>query len=216
MAVSITIEPIVFIVDDDEAVSESLMWLVESVGLKGKAYLSADDYLAEYNPQNPGCLVLDVCMAGTGGLELLERLAAEEEAVPVIIMTAYGDMATGVRAMKGGAVDVIPKPFSRQGLLDCIKKAVVQDASNREERRKLRAFASRFESLTQRERQVFEGIVRGRHYKAIANDLCLSTKTVEYHRTKVMSKMDVDSVASLVRIAVALGAAQDNPGVATR
>ncbi len=194
----------VFVVDDDAAVCDSLRFLIESVGLQVRTFSSADEFLAAYTPGQPGCLVLDLRMPGMSGLELQERLARQKCALPVIIITAHGDVPTAVRAMHAGAVDFMSKPFSDQHLLDRIHQALTKDAQARRDEAVRAGIAARVALLTPREREVMDLVVSGMPNKGIAAQLELSAKTVETHRARVMDKMQARSVAELVHMALTL------------
>ncbi len=193
-------EATVFVIDDDAAVCDSLRFLIESVGLRVKTFGSADAFLAVCKPGTAGCLVLDLRMPGMSGLELQEEMARRGLGLPVIIITAHGDVPAAVRAMRAGAVDFMSKPFSDQALLDRIHQALLQDARGRVERAARNAIAARISLLTPREREVMDLVVSGKPNKEIAAILDLSTKTVETHRARVMDKMEASSVADLVRM----------------
>ncbi len=192
-------KPIVFVVDDDPAVRDSLRWLIESVGLSVETYESALAFLEAYYPGRTGCLVLDVRMPGMSGLELQNALASEEIGLPVIVITGHGDVPMAVRAMKKGAVDFIQKPFNDQELLDRIHEALESDAPIRRERAERAEIAVRLAQLTPRELEVMMQVIAGRSNKAIAADLGISGKTVEVHRARIMEKMQAGSLAELVR-----------------
>lgn len=194
----------VFVVDDDAAVCDSLRFLIESVGLPVRTFSSADEFLAAYTPDQPGCLVLDLRMPGMSGLELQEQLARQKCALPVIIITAHGDVPTAVRAMHAGAVDFMSKPFSDQNLLDRIHQALTKDAQARRGQAVRAGIAARVALLTPREREVMDLVVSGMPNKGIAAQLELSAKTVETHRARVMDKMQARSVAELVHMALTL------------
>jgi RNA polymerase sigma factor (sigma-70 family) len=199
-------ESTVFIVDDDEALRDSLTWLLESVRLPSRTFASAQEFLRQFDRTCPGCLVLDVRMPGMSGLELLDRLTAEGVGIPVILLTAHADVPMAVRALKGGAADFLTKPFSSQELLDRIQDALERDRSRREQESRIAFLAERFALLTPREREVMALVVEGNSNKEIAAALGVSSKTVEAHRTKVMDKTQAGSVAGLVRMALACGA----------
>src|SRR5919106_1739769 len=164
-------EATVFVVDDDGAVRDALRSLFESVNLNVETFESAEQFLRAYQPERPGCLVLDIRMPGMGGLRLLEHLKSQAIPLPVIVLTGYGDVNTAVRAMKAGAVDFVQKPFTTQELLEQIQKALEQDARLRSERAKQSEIEARLARLTPRERQVFERLVGGKTNKDIAADL---------------------------------------------
>jgi len=192
-------EPIIFVVDDDAAMRDSLRWLIESVGLSVRNYASAEDFLLDYREQ-PGCLVLDVRMPRMSGQELQKRLASQGVVLPVIFITAHGDVAMAVRAMKAGAFDFIEKPFNDQILLDRIQRAVTQDADLRRRHTQQACTLVHLASLTQRECEVLDRVVAGKSNKEIATDLTLSCKTVEHHRSKIMRKMQAESLADLLQM----------------
>jgi two-component system, LuxR family, response regulator FixJ len=193
-------EPTVFVVDDDDAVRESLSWLIESVGLRVETYASPREFLAAYDPVRPGCLVLDVRMPGMSGLDLQDRLAPLQNPPPTIIITGHGDVPMAVRAMKAGAVDFIEKPFNDQVLLDCIQRALERDDQNRRRQMRRASVGTLLAQLTPREREVMDRMVAGMPNKAMAADLGISVKTVEAHRAKVMEKMQAESLSELVRM----------------
>ncbi len=197
-----TIEPTVFVVDDDEDVRKSLAYLVKSVGLRTETYASATDFLNSYDASKPGCLILDVRMPGMSGLELQERLSAKGSPLPVIMITGYGDIPMAVRAMKKGAVEFIEKPFREQALLECIQKAIERDAQARQLQVERESIEARIAILTAGERQVMDMVVGGMSNKEIAVQLGLSTKAIEARRAKVMEKMNADNLPHLVRMAL--------------
>ena len=191
-------EPTIFIVDDDSAVRESLAFLIRSMSLTVATFDSAQAFLAACDPALPGCLVLDIRMPGMSGLELQEELRRREVTLPIIFITGHGDVAMAVRAMKGGAVDFIEKPFNDQQLLDRINQALELDRTARAARAEQALVAARLDLLSPREREVLERIVAGQANKVIAIDLGLSERTIEIHRAKVMSKTGARSLAELV------------------
>ena len=193
--------PTVFVVDDDQAVRDSLRWLVESVGLDVETFASVAAFQERYDPTRAGCLVLDVRMPGASGIELQERLAEQAIEIPVIIVTGHADVSTAVRAMKAGAVDFIEKPFNDQVLLDHIQRCIDQDGKSRDARARQNEIVARYRQLTARQRRVMELVAAGRSNKMVADDLGISLKTVEAHRAKVMEKMRAGSLAELVKMA---------------
>lgn len=199
-----TNEPTVFIVDDDDAVRRFLTGLIQSIDLKVEAYASAKDFLDAYEPGRPGCLLLDVRMPGMSGLELQRELSERSIALQVVILTGHGNVPVAVQAMKAGAVDFIEKPFNNELLLDRIQRAVAQSLRSDSEREKHDETLRRLDTLTPRERQVFDLVVNGETNKSIAHRLTISEKTVEIHRANVMRKMRARSLASLVHMAVSL------------
>ena len=194
----------VFIVDDDDAVRSSLRLLLKSVGLQATAFPSARDYLAAWDPDQPGCLILDVRMPGMSGLELQEELNRRGAIVPVIFITGHGDIPMAVEAMQHGAFDFLQKPFRDQDLIDRIQKATERDAANRAQLREKELIRARFESLTPREREVLTLVTSGKANKVMAGDLGVSQRTVEIHRARVMEKMHAASLAQLVRMVMDL------------
>jgi FixJ family two-component response regulator len=193
-------EPKVHIVDDDEALRDSLKWLVESRGLKVELYPSAEAFLRAFDTGFCGCMVLDVRMPGMNGLELYEKLQARNSTLPVIFITGHGDVPMAVSALKKGAADFIEKPFDDQDMLGLIESCMKQDRALAAKRAERASAAQRLASLTQRESEVLGLIVAGRLNKQIADDLGISIKTVEVHRSRVMEKMGADSVAELVQL----------------
>ncbi len=201
----------VFVVDDDPAVRKSLRWLIESIGLHVKTYGSGSEFLDEYDPQKPGCLVLDVRMPGMSGLELQERLSERGRCVPIIVMTAFGDVPMAVRAMKYGAVHFFEKPVKDQELLDHIQAALEDDLKWRERDQQDQSIRDRYNLLTRRECEVLGHVVDGNSSKEIGGKLGVSFKTVEAHRAKIMKKMAADSVPHLIRMVLTIS----NPDAAT-
>lgn len=190
----------VFVVDDDPAIRESLRWLIESVGLNVKMFTTAHEFLEGYDPSLPGCLVLDIRMPGMSGLDLQNELAARQFNIPILIITGHAEVPVAVRAMKAGALDFIEKPFSDQLLLDRIRRAIEKDTESRRANSQRAEVAARLAQLTPREREVMDLVIAGKANKVIASELGLSPKTVEVHRAHVMKKMQVDSLADLVRL----------------
>jgi len=193
-------ESTVFVVDDDADLRESLGWLFESAGLRFKSYSTAQEFLTDYKPEEPGCLLLDVRMPGLSGLDLQEELRRRGVPPPIIIMTGHARVPMAVRALKGGAIDFIQKPFSDQSLLERIRQAIDLDRRTRQVRMEAAKFAALLTYLTPREREVMDLVIEGKPNKIIAADLGISPKTVEIHRGRVMEKMQVESVAELVRL----------------
>lgn len=197
--------PTVFVVDDDAGVLDALRILLRSVGLRAEAYLSADDFLENFDRDAPGCLVLDVRMPGMSGMELQEKLAEMGSSTPIIFVTAHGDVPMAVEAVKAGAIDFIQKPFRDQELLDKIQHAIELDANSRAERESKEEIAARIATLTPREREVMDLVVAGKLNKLIARELGISQRTVEIHRARVMQKMQVSSVSQLVQVVIRAG-----------
>jgi RNA polymerase sigma factor (sigma-70 family) len=190
--------PVVYVVDDDDALRDSLRWLLESAGYKVSAHSTAERFLLAYRPGMAGCLVLDVRMPGASGLELQQELMRRAATLPIIFVTGHGDVPMAVEAVKNGAFHFLEKPFKDEQLLRLIDEASRQSVPATEHAQRLCA-AARLATLTQREREVMDLVVHGRKNKQIADDLGISIKTVEAHRARAMEKMDVSSVAELVR-----------------
>ena len=178
--------------------------LLGSVGLAVECFNNAQEYLTQFDPTRPGCLVLDIRMPGMNGLELQDHLLAEQDPLPIIFITGHGDIPMAVEAMKKGALDFIRKPFRDQELLDRVRDALNQDADNREHQADLDAVRNRLGSLTPREREVFERVAEGQANKVVAIDLEISERTVEIHRSQVMQKMEARNLADLVRMKILL------------
>lgn len=193
-------EPKVVIVDDDEGVRDSLGMLLESVGLSYRLYSNAAELLEEIDGSLRGCLVLDIRMPGMSGLELQAELRRREILLPIIFITGHGDIGMAVKAMRLGALDFIPKPYHEQELLDRIHEALAYDASNRQQIYDHGQLLARIGTLTERERQVFDRVAAGQANKVIAQDLCVSERTVEVHRSQVMKKLGARTLADLVRM----------------
>ena len=192
-------EPLVYVVDDDEAVRDSLTLLLKAVGLASQTFSSAAEFLNHYDPEQHGCLVADIRMPGMSGLDLQDELNRRGAQLPLIFITGHGDVPMAVDAMKSGALDFIEKPFRDQDLLDRMQQALAWDKERRIENLKTLAIRERLATLTPRETEVMECVVQGQANKVIAMDLGVSQRTVEIHRARVMEKMAVRSVAKLVR-----------------
>ncbi len=195
-------EPTVYVVDDDQAVRDSLGLLLRSMGLKARLFESGQAFLDAFDREWCGCLVLDIRMPGMSGMELHQQLRDIHNTLPVIFVTGHGDVPMAVEAMHNGAFDFIQKPFRDQELLDRINQALSWDAEHRSEEDLRRQVQERFTTLTPREREVMEWVVRGLANKVIAMDLELSQRTVEIHRARVMEKMHARSLADLVRMSL--------------
>ena len=190
----------VFVVDDDPAILRSMRWLIESVGLPVRTFPSAKEFLDEYNPDMPGCLVLDVRMPGISGLELQEVLRERGCEIPIIIVTGFADVPMAVRAMKNGAAHFLQKPCSEQILLDQIQQAVLRDVDNRKQITHRLRTQQRMASLSRREREVLEFVVVGLSSREIADRLGISSKTIETHRAKILKKMHAKNAPHLIHI----------------
>lgn len=198
-------KPTIYIVDDDDGMRRALTGLMTTVGYQAVPYARPAEFLSKYDPQQPGCLVLDVRMPEMSGLEVQQQLNRAGSMLPVILVTGHGDIPMAVQAMKDGAFDFLQKPFRDQELLDRINAALKQDAENRATVERHSDLKRRSESLTPREHEVMALVVDGRANKVIAIDLGLSERTVEIHRSNVMEKMGARSVAHLVKMHLTLG-----------
>lgn len=201
-------EPTIFIVDDDDAIRDSLRFLLEAAGFKHIAVFGSSRGFLETATPHPGdCLLLDVHMPDMDGLELQAELNRRGIRLPIIVMTGHGDVPIAVRAMKAGAVDFLEKPFADELLLDSVRRALAHAAATSRENEEVGETVRRLEALTAREREVLDGMVAGRPNKVIAYDLGISPRTVEIHRARVMDKMQARSLSALVRVVLAAGVA---------
>jgi len=191
----------VYVVDDDASVRKSVGRLLRTAGLQVEVFASADEFLAHPPSDESGCLLLDLKMPGRNGLELQEALVAAHKPIPIVFVTGHGDIAASVRAMKGGAVDFLTKPYSVEELLEAVERAMAKDKRDRREQAQLTELESRARALTPREAEVLRLVVRGLLNKQVAAELGISEKTVKVHRARVMHKMRADSMADLVRMA---------------
>jgi two-component system response regulator FixJ len=195
-------EGTVHVVDDDEAMRHSLAFLLETAGHDVRTYASAVEFLEAVQGMERGCIVTDVRMPGLSGLELVERLKVIQVTDPVIVITGHADVPLAVQAMKAGVSDFIEKPFAQDVLLSAIRTALAQGNGLRAEQEGRRAVVERIEALSERERQVLDGLVEGKPNKIIAFDLGISARTVEIYRANVMTKMQAGSLSELVRMAM--------------
>ena len=192
--------PTVFIVDDDEPVRDSIGMLLDTMDINYRAYADAQSFLDDYVSGQPGCLVLDIRMPGMSGLELQEKLIEMKVVLPIVFITGHGDIPMAVEAMRRGAVDFIRKPFREQELLDRIHQALGQDDTHRANEADIDKLRFKVTRLTPREHEVFERVTAGQANKVIAIELCISERTVEIHRSQVMQKTEVRTLADLVRL----------------
>ena len=195
----------VFVVDDDEAVRDSIRWLLESSNYKVELFDSGESFMTHYQPDQVGVLLLDVRMNGMSGLEVQDHLIARKSDLPIIMLTAYGDVQMAVTALKKGAVDFIEKPFDHAALRQLVEKMLVEAVRRRSQNERELIGRQKMAKLTPRERQVLERIVSGRLNKQIADDLGISIKTVEAHRASIMDKTASGSVADLMRVVMDSG-----------
>jgi FixJ family two-component response regulator len=199
--------PLVVIVDDDEAVRASLEELMLSVGIEATGFGSTRELLEADLPERPGCLVLDVRMPGSSGLDLQQHLAATGNPKPIVFLSGHGDIPMTVQAMKAGAVDFLTKPFRDQSLLDAVAIGIERDVAQRADARLTKEYADRHATLTPRERQVLHLVAQGRLNKQVAFELGITEVTVKLHRSSVMKKMEVSTIGELIRVWSALPAA---------
>ena len=200
-------EPFVHVIDDDEAMRDSLSFMLDAAGLRSRAWESAAAFLAGLDKVERGCIVTDIRMPDMTGLELVDRLKAAGHPDPVIVITGHADVPLAVEAMKAGVVDFIEKPFDNQRLLNAVRAALAQgtseDGAAQQDNEERRRILERIESLSARERQVLDGLVAGQANKIIAFDLEISPRTVEVYRANVMTKMQARSLSELVRMVIA-------------
>ncbi|MEN9527016.1 MAG: hypothetical protein RLY56_967 [Pseudomonadota bacterium] len=194
----------VHVVDDDDAVRSSLRLLLKSVGLPTVTHTSAQDFLATWDSDQPGCLVLDVRMPGMSGIELQAELNQRGAIIPVIFISGHGDIPMAVEAIQHGAFDFLQKPFRDQDLIDRVQRALASDAEHRQLLQQRETLRQRFDSLTPREQEVLQLVTQGKANKVMAGDLGVSQRTVEIHRARVMEKMGAQSLAQLVRMVLEL------------
>jgi len=198
-------DKLVFVVDDDAPLRQSLADLLRSIDLRVETFASAQEFLQRKRPDAPSCLVLDVRLKGLSGLDLQKRLIAGDVEIPIIFITGHGDIPMAVQAMKAGAVEFLRKPFRDQDLLDAVQQALERDRKGREQRAEIAELRSRFDSLTPREREVMALVAAGLLNKQVAGELGTSEASVKVHRQHVMEKIGADSLAELVRMADKIG-----------
>jgi RNA polymerase sigma factor (sigma-70 family) len=192
----------IFVVDDDEAIRDSLAVLLKTVDLNATTFSSGDEFLEAYDPGWEGCILLDIRMPGTSGMEVQKRLAESGCSIPIIFITGHGDIPMAVEAMHGGAFDFIQKPFRDQDLLDRIDQALTTSNEQEQQAARKKTVQNQLQTLTPREQEVMQLVVHGSANKVIAMDLGVSQRTVEIHRARVMEKMQARSLAELVRMAL--------------
>jgi len=198
-------QAIVYVIDDDVSVREGMADLLRSVGHKVQSFGSTQDFLDGKRPDAPGCIVLDVRLPGPSGLEFQRTLSKSNMQLPIIFISGHGDIPMSVRAIKSGAIEFLTKPVHEQQLLDAVQAGIEQDRARREEAKSVSEFHERFQSLTPREREIFNLVVSGRRNKQIAADVGLSEMTVKVHRSQITRKMRAKSLVDLVRMADKLG-----------
>jgi FixJ family two-component response regulator len=204
-------KPTILIIDDDADLRASIERLLRSLGLEARLFASISDFLASNLPDGPACLVLDVRLPGTSGLDFQRELAAANRELPIIFITAYGDIPMSVQAMKGGAIEFLTKPFRDQDLLDAIQLGLSRDRARREHEKALAALRERFGSLSPREREIMIQVAWGRLSKQIAGDIGIAEATVKVHRSRLMRKMQARSLPALSRMADMLKLVPEQP-----
>ncbi len=193
--------PLIHVVDDDDSMRTALLRLLDAAGFEARGYASTGEFLLHPLPDRPGCLLLDLRLPGPSGLELQAALQQQGVTLPVVFLTGHANVASSVRAMKAGAVDFLTKPVKRDVLLDALRRALARDTHQRTARDGADRLHARFGSLTQREREVFDGIAAGKLNKQIASELGISERTIKRHRGQVMAKLGANSAAELGRLA---------------
>lgn len=196
-------DQVVFVIDDEASVRSSLKWLLESIRLKVETFDSAEQFLEQVHEDQPGCIVIDVRMPGMSGPELMDQLSSRGSRMPIIFLSAHGDVPLAVRVMKGGALDFLQKPYNNQQFLERVRQALAIDSENRSRREVLDDTASKIDGLSGREREIMELVVKGQSNKVIGRELGISYKTVEAHRARLMRKMGVSSFAELMQVVLA-------------
>lgn len=195
----------VFIVDDEKPVRDSIKFLMESIGLQAKEFASAQEYLDQFDTDAPGCLITDIRMPMMSGLDLQQKLSENALHPPIIMITGHGDVPMAVSAIQQGAVDFVEKPFNNQKLLDIVYKALEIDAKRRGENTKLGDIQQKYQYLTDKEKQVFELVIKGILNKKIAQELFVTQSAIEARRAKIMEKMQANNLSDLMRMGMAMG-----------
>jgi two-component system response regulator FixJ len=196
------VDSIVHIIDDDAAVRDSLAFLLATADIQSRQHESAEDFLANFKVEEAGCIITDMRMPGMDGLELLHKLQESKNSVPVIVVTGHGDVSLAVEAMKAGASDFLEKPFDQDAVLSSVRSALDRRQRDDSLTAEQAAAVQRYATLSPREKQVLEGLVTGLQNKTIAHELGISARTVEVYRANVMTKMEANSLADLVRMAL--------------
>jgi FixJ family two-component response regulator len=204
--------PIIHIVDDDEPARTATSRLLAAAGYSVRSYASGDDFLATAQPNAAGCLILDMRMPGRNGLELQTAVTQREDPLPIIFLTGYGEVHESVRAIQRGAIDFLTKPIEAAALLEAVARALDRDATDRAARAHQREVRARYGRLTAREREVFAHLISGQLNKQVAGDLNISERTVKLHRSRILEKLEVDSMAALARLAIDLGVDPSSDG----
>ena len=204
-------QPIVFIIDDDISVREGISDLLRSIGLSVETFASTQEFVNSKRPDAPGCIILDVRLPGRSGLDFQQTLGELEIRLPVIFISAHGDIPISVRAMKSGAIEFLTKPINEQQLLDAVQAGIERDRANRQDNALATELRARFDSLTSREREIMSLVVSGNLNKQIGFQVGLSEMTVKVHRSHVMQKMRAKSLVELVRMADKLGLSAPKP-----
>ncbi len=199
-------KPIIHVVDDDDAIRDSLVWLLDDDRYEVRTYASGEEFLERFAPQSPACVILDIRMPGMSGVEVHERLGLNGIATPVVFVTGHGDVPMAVEAIKRGAFDFVEKPYNEAKLTGIIERAIEQDAKHAGQSAAHSEIAARLAKLSPREREVLDLVVAGKMNKTIADVMNISIKTVEAHRAKVMEKMCARSLAELVQAVIKVGA----------
>ena len=199
--------PIVHVVDDDEAVRKATERLLNAAGFTVRTYGSADAFLSAFEADTAGCIVLDVRMPGPSGTELQTMMASRDDRIPIIFLTGHAEVPDSVRAIQRGAIDSLMKPVDAPVLIDAVSRALARDSADRVTRANRRTLQARYERLTPREREVFAHLIGGQINKQVAADLNITERTIKLHRARIFEKLEVDSMAGLVRLAIDLGIA---------